>query len=377
MDLVADQLFDRLITEHGNQIFPVLVRPQFSRRFSRKAAVKFSGDLSRMMFNADRLLNRFVDYPRYLRRLRNDFDIFHITDHSYAHLIRSVSPSRAIVTCHDIDAFRILLHNATEHASKALTATPLKLMAARQLCGLRSAAMVACASLATREELLQHRLTATDRTITIPNGVAPVFAPHADPDADLEASRMLGPASAEIVEILHVGSTIPRKRIDILLHTFAAIRATYPTSRLLRVGGPFTAEQGKLARELDVADATLVLPFVTSAVLAAIYRRAGVVMVPSEREGFGLPLVEAMACGAPVMTSDLPVLREVGGSAVEFVPVGDLSAWRTVALHLIRERVVDPSGSKSRCTRALKRAANFSWSEYARRYVELYRQVAS
>ena len=56
-----------------------------------------------------------------------------------------------------------------------------------------------------------------------------------------------------------------------------------------------------------------VLPFVDRPVLAALYRRASLVLLPSEREGFGLPLVEAMACGISVVASDLPVLREVGG----------------------------------------------------------------
>jgi glycosyltransferase involved in cell wall biosynthesis len=387
MDLVADELFDRLRANHSNQVSSALVRPPFRRRFSHRAAsptgfvggAHAAGDadkFQRARFNLDRLLNRFVDYPRHLQRLSDNFDVFHITDHSYAHLVRTVSPSRAIVTCHDLDAFRIVLDAATQSHPRRLTAMPLRLMAARQLRGLRRAAVVACVSLSTRQELLQHRLIATDRTVTIPNGVAGIFAPCADLEADREAARMLGPAGADIFEILHVGSTIPRKRIDILLRTFAAIRAIYPDARLLRVGGPFTSEQGKLARELHVENAAVVLPFVTSAVLAAIYRRASVVMIPSEREGFGLPLVEAMACGAPVIASDLAVLHEIGGAAVEFAPVGDVSAWVSVALRLIRERIDDPVRSKSRCTKALKHAANFSWSEYARRYVELYRRVA-
>ena len=62
-------------------------------------------------------------------------------------------------------------------------------------------------------------------------------------------------------------------------------------------------------------DAIVVLPFVDRATLAAVYRRAALALLPSEREGFGLPLVEALACGTPVVASDIPVLREVGGDA--------------------------------------------------------------
>jgi glycosyltransferase involved in cell wall biosynthesis len=141
------------------------------------------------------------------------------------------------------------------------------------------------------------------------------------------------------------------------------------------VGGRLTANQKRLARELRIDDATLELPFVNSEVLAAIYRRTAMVLIPSEREGFGLPLIEAMACGVPVIASDLAVLREVGGDAAQFAAVGDVAAWTAAALELIRERCDDPVRCTARRAAGLARATNFSWSETAQRYVELYRQV--
>jgi glycosyltransferase involved in cell wall biosynthesis len=377
MDLVADALFNRLRTEQADQVYPILVRPSFKWRFARADVVEDRGGLGQASFNADRLLNRFFDYPRHLRRLRNDFDIFHITDHSYAHLVGHVAETRAIVTCHDLDAFSVVLGPATALQGMWLHFAPLKLMAMRELRGLQSAAMIACDSLATRDELLQHRLTAANRTVIIHNGVSAVFSPQADAQADHEAARMLGPISANTLEILHVGSTIARKRIDVLLRTFAAIREKYPAARLILVNGRLTSEQMKLACEMNVENSKVMLPFVTAAVLAAIYRRAALVLVTSEREGFGLPLVEAMACGTPVIASDLAVLCEVGGDALQFAKVGDVPAWTLIALRLISERIADPASCNSRRTNAIKRAASFSWSEYARRYVELYGQVAA
>ena len=61
--------------------------------------------------------------------------------------------------------------------------------------------------------------------------------------------------------------------------------------------------------------------------LAEVYRRAPVVLIPSGAEGFGLPVIEALACGAAVVASDIPALREAGGPAAAFVPVGDVGAW--------------------------------------------------
>lgn len=375
MDLVADALFDRLRAEHAAMISPVLMRPLFKRRFTRALAADRGQRFAQTRFNVDRLLNRYFDYPRYLRRERGKFDVFHITDHSYAHLVRQVPHNRAMVTCHDLDAFRIVLEPSIAPRSKRLIAVPLRMMAARAISGLRSAAMVVCVSAATRDELLRHRLVEANRTVTIPNGVAPEFSAIPDLQADCEAVQLLGPRQAETLEILHVGSTIARKRIDVLLRTFAAIRAVHPAVRLLRVGGPFSVDQTRLARELCLDSAIVDLPFVNSKVLAAIYRRAAMVLITSEREGFGLPMIEAMACGAPVLASDIPVLREIGEPAAQFAAVGDGPAWVVAALESIRERREDVGCHMARRAEGLTRAAGFSWSESARRYAELYQQV--
>jgi glycosyltransferase involved in cell wall biosynthesis len=373
MDLVADALFDRLCVEHADEVDAILLRPRFKWRLTRAADSAVRRDsLSKARFNADRLLNRFIDYPRILKRARRNFDVFHIIDHSYAHLVSQVPPQRTIVTCHDLDAFRPLIEPPVS-AQRRL----LKLMAARELRGLQRAAIVACDSDATRGELLRHRLVAPDRAVTIPNGVAPIFCAQPDPPADREAALMLGPVTADALEILHVGSTIARKRIDVLLRVFAGLRETFRNARLVRVSGPFTAEQTALARELGVAGATTVMPFVEPAVLAAIYRRAALALITSDQEGFGLPLIEAMACGAPVMASGLAVLREVGGDAAEFIAVGDVPAWISAAQRLIHERAHDPDRSSARRAAGFSQAAKYSWSEYARSYVELYRRAAS
>jgi glycosyltransferase involved in cell wall biosynthesis len=120
-----------------------------------------------------------------------------------------------------------------------------------------------------------------------------------------------------------------------------------------------------------------VLPFVDRGTLGAVYRRATLALLPSEREGFGLPLVEALGCGTPVVASDIPVLREVGGTAADYCPVGDVPCWRDTVLRLVEERAQHPDRWAVRRTRALERAADFSWSAYARQVVELYRAIAA
>ena len=90
-------------------------------------------------------------------------------------------------------------------------------------------------------------------------------------------------------------------------------------------GGP-TPTMG-LARELGVSDRVMQLPTVSEADLAALYLQSRGFLYPSLVEGFGLPLLEAMAAGAPVVASDIPVFREVAGSAAVLVPADDTGGW--------------------------------------------------
>ncbi|HST52661.1 MAG TPA: glycosyltransferase family 1 protein [Pyrinomonadaceae bacterium] len=365
MNLVADMLVEGLRAGHAGSFEATRVCPPMRRRFTR------DGASAGARFNADRLLNRFVWYPRHLRRERARFDLFHVVDHSYAHLVRHLPPGRAVVTCHDLDTFRCVLEPEAEPRP-----APFRAMTRRVLEGFRKAARVACDSHATRDELLAHKLLPPARVVVIPNGVHPSFARKPFGDAVGEAERLLGRVCDDSVELLHVGSTAGRKRVDVLLETFACVRAEFPSARLVRVGGPLTREQGALAEALGVSGAIVTLPHLSAETLAAVYRRAALLLLPSEREGFGLPLVEALSCATPAVASDLPVLREVGGdAAVAYCRVADSRAFAGTVVRLLRERESDPRAWARRCEAGARRAAQFTWREYVERVVALYREV--
>jgi len=363
MDLVADMLVDHLRREHGTAVDATLIRPPMPRRLTRLPLV------SRRLAVLDRATARQWDYPRQLKTAGAGFDVYHVVDHTYAHLVHGLPAGRTIVTCHDVDAFRSILQPEEERRS-----LPFRWMTKRILSGLRQAVHVPCDSEATRDALVELAGFPPDRLSVIANGADPGGSPDADPATDFEAGRILGPRQG--VELLHVGSTIDRKRIDVLLEVFAAIRHMQPDARLVRVGGPFTGAQRALARDLGVADAIAVVPFVDRGTLSAIYRRAALTLLPSEREGFGLPLVESLACGTPMVASDIPVLRELGRDAVTYAALGDVTAWRDAIIALLAERAHDADRWRARRARGIARAADFSWSHYAARLVELYRAIA-
>ena len=318
----------------------------------------------------NRVWFRFVDYPRWLRRNRHRFDVFHVVDHSYAQLAHHLPPGRTVITCHDIDTFRSVLHPGQYPRGPLFRA-----MTRRILTGLKRAAHVACDSEATAGDLERYVVLPASRLSVVPLGTHPSCSPDANPEADREAARLLSHPGSGVTELLHVGSTIPRKRIDTLLRVFAQARVTLPSLRLIRVGGPFTPAQSNLAEELGLTSSIAVLPFLERSTLAAVYRRSALVLLPSEAEGFGLPVTEALACGTPVLASDLTVLREVGGSAAQYAPPGDISGWTTILLTLLAEREMQPQRWSERKSRGLAQAARFSWSGYSNTMSNVYNKL--
>lgn len=361
MDLAAE-LTELAIDRYGGGAFePEILRPEMPRVLRGRL-----GRADDAAPNADRFLGRYLAYPRWLRRRARDFPIFHVIDHSYAHLVDHLPERPVVVTCHDLDAFRSLVGPERESRPWWFRATMRRVMA-----GLGHAAHVVCDTAAVRDQLVEHRLADPGRLSVVALPVHPDFAPEADPAADAEAARLLGPADVATEDLLHVGINVPRKRVDFLLRVFAALRGRHPAARLVRVGGPLNAEQRGLCRELGIpGDAVVELPFVSRPVLAAVYRRAAAMLATSEREGFGWPVVEALACGTPVVAGDLPVFREVGGEAVTYVPVRDLAAWVATADRLLLDR-----GRDARREAALRRADLFSLEAYARGLIAVYRQV--
>jgi glycosyltransferase involved in cell wall biosynthesis len=364
MDRVAAMLLECLRRHHAATIEVTPVVP----RFVRRAMAIGRGHTA---FTVDRILNRFWDYPRHAGTLEAEYDVFHVVDHSYSQLVHRLPHGRTVVTCHDLDTFRPLLRPADEPRS-----LPFKAMTRRVLSGLQLAARVTCVTAAVRDELISHRLVPADRVIVAPVGVGSEYSNHPDPDRDREAARLIGSAPGAL-ELLHVGSTIPRKRIDLLLQICGELRHELPDLHLVRVGGPFTPEQVRLARLAGIDDRISVLGFLDDRTLAAVYRRAALVLQPSDREGFGLPVVEAMACGTPVVASDLAVLREVGGAAVEYCPTGAAMLWQKRISELVTERRDAPWRWMARREAALLRARRFTWPQFAARLAQVYHEVAA
>jgi glycosyltransferase involved in cell wall biosynthesis len=368
MDLVGEMVRRHLSDHQAEAVAVTRVCPRMRPRTGRLPVLGRRGAAR----NADRLINRFWDYPREAARLVRSgrFDLYHLVDHSYSQLVHSLPPGRVVVTCHDLDTFRCLLEPAREPRPRWF-----RLMVGRILSGLRKAAAVACVSEATRQAARAYDLVPEDRLYVVPNAVPPESSPDPDPEADARVDQWLGPRNGDHLDLLHVGSNITRKRIDVLLKVVAEIRRAEPRARLVKVGGAFSPEQARLAEDLGLSGSIIVLPFCDRATLAAVYRRAALVLQPSDAEGFGLPVAEALACGSAVLASDLPVLREVGGEPALYAPVGDVDTWTETALkHLDAYRQEAPEWPARRAS-GLAWAHRYRWTTHVERLVEIYRAI--
>lgn len=359
MDLVAEmlergltQLVDGPRFREVTRVAPAL--PSVARRLPKVGARNAA-------FNADRMLTRFGLYPMEALRLRARADLFHVADHTYAQLVHALPAGRTGVYCHDIDAFRSLVEPEREARPAWFRA-----MARVQLSGLRRAAVVFHSTGAVREELLRHGLVEEAKLVHAPYGTAPEFTPEGDAPLPVAATALGGKPY-----LLHVGSSAPRKRLDVLFAIFARVRQRFPELRLVQQGGALTPELRQQVNALGIADALVQPPKQERPGLAALYRHARLVLMTSDAEGFGLPVVEALACGAPVVASDIPPFREVGAEAVTYCPRGDVEAWSET----IRRLLEHPESAPTRESR-LQVAARYSWKTHAETIRDAYLRLS-
>lgn len=295
MDLAAEQLASHL--SRIEAVEGVLIRPplRVSRRGRPASAV-------------ERALGRFVQLPVELAPIRLRADYFHIADHSYGHLALLFPSDRVGVYCHDIDAYRALLPDSGASSSRVLLSRLL-------LRGLRHARVVFYSTSSVRQEILRHGLVPASRLVQAPLGVADEF--------------LAVPAGAlsERPYLLHVGACTPRKNVELLLEMFAIARQRLPQLELVQIGGPWTAPQRAYVESRALAPHIRQRQGIPRDELASLYAGATAVVVPSLAEGFGIPVIEGLACGAPVIASDIPVLREVGVEGVRFCSLNQVDEW--------------------------------------------------
>ncbi len=352
MEYAAEMLLKHLQTEHSDRFAGVAVRPRFFRGFDRAPFLN-----ERVTWNANRLVTRFVTYPLELQRRRADFALFHIADHTYAQLALALPSGRTGIYCHDLDAFEPALEPRGQTAWRVG-------MARLQLAGLRRAAVVFFSTEQIHDQILRRGLLTGGRLVHAPYGISDEFFSPKDED--------LPDLVRGLTYVLNVAGNFPRKRLDVLFRVFAQLQSDWPDLRLVQHGAMLDDGQRALLQDLRISNKVLQTPELTRSALAALYRHARLVLLTSEREGFGLPAVEGLAAGAVVVLSDIGGFREAAGDAGVFCPPGDIACWARVVRALLEGTLIPPSAS----LRA-QGARGFSWTAHADAIASAYARIGS
>jgi len=293
--------------------------------------------------------------------LRDKVDLLHCP----VNVVPLAAPCKTIVTIHDLGFMR--------YPERYRAAKRRYLHLATSLSARRAAHIITDAE-SGRQEIIELLKMPPEKVSTVPLGVDSRFQPlDATIIAQFRQDKQL-PARF----VLYLGTLEPRKNLPLLLRGFARLRQEQPQAVQgveLVLGGAkgwLYDEIFRLVQELGLEPLTHFPGYVNEEELPLWYNSAECFVYPSVYEGFGLPPLEAMACGCPVITSNTSSLPEVVGEAGLTVGPEDEVALSEALFRLL----TNPAERASRRGQGLAQARKFSWQETARRTLEIYRQVA-
>ena len=231
----------------------------------------------------------------------------------------------------------------------------------RKAAYLRESDHIVCVSASTRADLLRIYPDISVPVSVAHPGVSADFAPSAPPIDGITDPYLL-----------HVGNRGGYKDGAVLLSAFLRIAPKFPDLTLLLVGGgELTGPERAAIEQARVDNRRVVQMSLPDRLVPSAYAHASVTVFPSHYEGFGLPAVEAMACGSPLVLSNTSSLPEVGGDAAAYFPPGN----DRLLAHLLAEILSSAEQQKDMASQGLVRAQQFTWDAYATANMDAYKQV--
>jgi glycosyltransferase involved in cell wall biosynthesis len=291
--------------------------------------------------------------------LRAHIDLLHVPHYVLPWLF----PRPMVVTVHDI--IHVLFPEFLP-SSLGFAYARLSIRAA-----VRRARLIVTGSRTTADDLKRLFGASEDKLRVIPHGVHAEFVGPGDPDEDAMLRARLGVFEPYL---LHVGNHKPHKNAEGLLKGYQLLAndGRGPVPPLLMVGGfKPDGEIARRARAMGLVGSVRCLGHVERRELAALFRGASIFVYPTLYEGFGLPVLEAMACGVAVVAGDIAAIREVAGDAV--VKVNPRDAVELVAA--MRRLLEQPDLRRQLRERGRARALDFQWRRAAEATLDVYRAV--
>ncbi len=292
-----------------------------------------------------------------LLSLRGRFALFHVTDGTLGMIAKLKRPT--VVTVHDIIPFL----NFRDRAS-AITYLAMR----QSMKNLNYAEAIIVDSQHTKRELAGKLKGNPSRIRVIHLGVDHgLFRPI---EKARSRTKLHLPSDKKI--LLNVGSEEPRKNVSTLIRAFAKIARNIPDTILIRVGSPGSKEVARLISSNGISEKVSYYKLSRQA-LPYLYCAADSLILPSWYEGFGLPLLESMACGCPVIASNTTSIPEIVGKAGILLNPTDCDAFAVAIENLLANSDLQADLMQ----RGLEQSEKFSWTMTAKKTLEVYRDVLS
>ncbi|MHB8473262.1 MAG: glycosyltransferase family 4 protein [Gammaproteobacteria bacterium] len=275
-----------------------------------------------------------------------------------------------VVTLHDIRHPDLALHWGSSLPRAAAKALYHELMTRHAL---RHAQRVIAVSDFLRVDAARFALSHQHKVRTIHHGVSALFTPDVNAERDAAVREQY---ATGMPYFLFVGTLKPHKNLLTLLRAFAQVRRQFKIPHRLLIAAKQDArypQPGAAVQRLGIAADVRFMDHVAKQDLPALYRGARGVVLPSFYESFGLPIIEAMACGAPVITSNLAAMPEIAGDAGLLI---DPSSAQSLAAALLRLANDDDCCETMR-SKGLVNARRFSWARSAAQHAALYRELST
>ncbi len=296
-----------------------------------------------------------IGLPLYIRE--SSLDLFHGTNYS----VPLWKGCRTALTIHDLSLFLYPETHEQHRVSVGRRRIPTMACVATK---------IITPSEAVRREVVEHLSVSPEKIVAIPEAARREFRPVPVEETRDVRTRF----GVEDDFLLYVGTLEPRKNLMLLIRAFEEVlRATNLRPQLVIVGkkGWLVDELFAYVERAGLGDRLLFTNYVTDEELRALYSSCRMCVYPSLYEGFGLPPLEAMACGAPVITTRIPSIMETVGDAARLVGPTDVDALA----RNITELLTDAEARASLSAAGLARAAQFSWEKTARMTLEVYREM--
>ena len=320
-----------------------------------------------IVLRAKKAYERFWRFPRSVAD--HSADIVHVIDHSEAHIVRWVKQkgTPVVVTCHDLINF-FYRNNLQGSVQLPIVSSGLWL---RSVKGMKQANHIVTVSSVTAHDTTQLLAIDPAQITVAPNAVEAIFQPS--PSHQRDTLRQQQGARPETICLLNVGSNHPRKNLSTILQAVAILVQQGLPVQLWKVSADFTDEQKALIAQQNLEPYIRYLGNPDKATLVQIYSAADILVAPSLHEGFGMTLLEAMACGTPVITSNLSAMPEVAGDAGILVDPHRSEAIAAAVTHLHHDSVA----YQALVVKGLDRAKQFTWENTALQIAQIYEHLLS